>query len=404
MNLRPSSKEQLISSEPHSASLAHLQFSTHTAQNFFILYLENVHRTKFLLTTLKGMTSDSARYRSDIDKIPPYVPGKQITGALKLASNEASFAPIPAVQEAAQRALLEADRYPDLISGKLREALAGRLELSPEQILIANGSTTVEQMLARLTCLSHDDEILFPWRSFEAYPVFARVVGAQPRPIPLTDAGTHDFAAMKAAINENTKLVFLCNPNNPTGTTMSSEEFESFMEAVPDSVLVCLDEAYREYNRAEHQPDAREAIAKYPNLVVARTFSKAYGLAGLRVGYVFGNPDIISHLQRVQEPFNVNIIGQAAALAALEHSEEILSHTEEVVAQRDRVADALGVARSQANFIWIPTEHSRDVAQQCLQAGVVVRAFPEGIRITITNEKEMDVLLDAWKNVDRTLY
>ncbi len=404
MNLRPSSKEQLISSEPHSASLAHLQFSTHLAQNFLSLYLENVHRTKFLVSTLRGMTLDSARYRSDIEQIPPYVPGKKVDGALKLASNEASFPPITAVQEAAQAALLGADRYPDLISGKLREALAEELKISAEQILIANGSTTVEQMLARLTCLSPQDEILFPWRSFEAYPVFARVVGAQPRPIPLSDAGTHDFAAMKAAISDNTKLIFLCNPNNPTGTTMTEEEFESFMADVPDNVLVCLDEAYREYNRAENQPDSRQAVDKYPNLVVARTFSKAYGLAGLRVGYVFGNADIINHLQRVQEPFNVNIIGQAAALAALEHSEEILAHTEEVIAQRNRVADAIGVAHSQANFIWIPTEHSQDIAQQCLQAGVVVRAFPEGVRITITNEKEMDMLLHAWKHVDRTLY
>ncbi len=332
--------------------------------------------------------------RPDLAAIPAYVPGKRPDDALKLSSNEVATAPLPSAVEAMATAAAAANRYPDMGAVELRAALAEHLELDAAQVTVGTGSSALCQQLAQITA-GPGDEIIFPWRSFEAYPIFARIVGATPVAIPLTAEGKHDLDAMADAITERTRLIFLCNPNNPSGETISQAEFDDFMAKVPADVVVGLDEAYFEFNRAEDTFVATEAIGSHPNTVGLRTFSKAYGLAGVRVGYAFGNPEIIAGLDKVAVPFGVSAVAQAGALASLNAADELLERTEEVVVQRDRVADAVGARRSQANFVWLPGDR-QDVAEQLTEQGVVVRSFPEGVRITVTTTEETDRLLAAW--------
>lgn len=334
--------------------------------------------------------------RPDLADIPAYVPGKRNDDALKLSSNEVATAPLPAAVDAMAAAAGTANRYPDMGAGQLRAALAAHLELDVAQVTVGCGSSALCQQLVQITT-GPDEEIIFPWRSFEAYPIFARVVGATPVAIPLTGTGHHDLTAMAAAITERTRLIFLCNPNNPSGATISEAEFEEFMAQVPATVVVGLDEAYFEYNRAQDTPVATEAIARHPNVVGLRTFSKAYGLAGVRVGYAFGAPELIAALDKVAIPFGVSAVAQAGALASLAAADELMERTEETVAQRDRVATAVGARPSQANFVWLPGVDSQDVAARLAEQGVLVRAFPEGVRITVTTQDEADRLLAAWE-------
>ncbi|AGF71291.1 putative aminotransferase [Corynebacterium halotolerans YIM 70093 = DSM 44683] len=317
--------------------------------------------------------------------------------ALKLSSNEVTTAPLPAAVEAMTDAAAGVNRYPDMGAADLRAALAGHLEVEPGQVTVGCGSSALCQQLAQVTA-GPGDEILFPWRSFEAYPIFARIVGATPVMIPLTEEGKHDLDAMAAAITERTKLIFLCNPNNPSGATITQDEFDRFMAQVPADVVVGLDEAYFEFNRDEDTFVATEAVKRYPNTVGLRTFSKAYGLAGARVGYAFGNPELITAIDKVAIPFAVSSVAQAGALASLNAADELLERTDETVVQRDRVADALGARPSQANFVWLPGVDSQAVAEKLAEQGVLVRAFPEGVRITVTTEAEADRLLAAWEH------
>lgn len=335
--------------------------------------------------------------RPDLADIPAYVPGKRMDDALKLSSNEVTTAPLPAAVEAMATAAAGVNRYPDMGAVELRAALAEHLELEPGQVTVGNGSSALCQQLAQVTA-GPGDEIVFPWRSFEAYPIFARIVGATPVAIPLTEEGKHDLDAMAAAITERTKLIFLCNPNNPSGATITQDEFDDFMAQVPADVVVGLDEAYFEFNRAEDTFVATEAVRRYPNTVGLRTFSKAYGLAGARVGYAFGNPELITAVDKVGIPFAVSSVAQAGALASLNAADELLERTEETVVQRDRVADAVGARHSQANFVWLPGVDSQVVAEKLAEQGVLVRAFPEGVRITVTTEAEADRLLAAWEH------
>ncbi|MDO5668430.1 MAG: pyridoxal phosphate-dependent aminotransferase [Corynebacterium sp.] len=334
--------------------------------------------------------------RPDLAALPAYVPGKAQPDALKLSSNEVSTAPLPAAAEAMAQAAANANRYPDMFSTQLKQALAEHLDLPVGHVAVGCGSSALCQQLVQITA-GAGDEIVFAWRSFEAYPIFAQVVGATPVPVPLLDDGRHDLPTMVAKITEKTKLIFLCNPNNPSGAVITQAEFDEFMAQVPEDVIVGLDEAYFEYNRAEDTVVGTEAVAKHPNVVAMRTFSKAYGLAGVRVGYAFGNPEIIGALDKVCIPFGVNAVAQAGALASLDSADELLERTEETVEQRDRVADALGARRSQANFIWLPGVDSVDVAERLAAQGVLVRAFPEGVRITVTTQAEADQLLAAWQ-------
>ena len=336
--------------------------------------------------------------RADISEIPSYVPGKRLADALKLSSNEVTHPPLPAAVAAMAEAATTANRYPDMGATDLVHAIAKHLKLRPEQVAVGCGSSALCQQLVQITCTT-GDEVVFPWRSFEAYPIFARVAGATPRPVPLTADHRVDLPALAAAITPATRLVFVCNPNNPTGTTVTKREFEEFMAVVPPTTLVALDEAYFEFVRTQDTPMGTEVVVKHENVVALRTFSKAYGLAGVRVGYAFGNPAIIAALNKVAIPFGVSAVAQAGAIASLAGAAQLLERTNETVSERDRVAQTIGAIPSEANFVWLPTETAAALAQQLADQGVIVRAFPEGVRITVTDHAEADRFLAAWNSI-----
>ena len=336
--------------------------------------------------------------RADISEIPSYVPGKRLADALKLSSNEVTHPPLPAAAAAMAEAATAANRYPDMGATDLVHAIAKHLKLRPEQVAVGCGSSALCQQLVQITCKT-GDEVVFPWRSFEAYPIFARVAGATPRPVPLTADHRVDLPALAAAITPATRLVFVCNPNNPTGTTITKREFEEFMAVVPPTTLVALDEAYFEFVRTQDTPMGTEVVVKHENVVALRTFSKAYGLAGVRVGYAFGNPAIIAALNKVAIPFGVSAVAQAGAIASLAGAAQLLERTNETVTERNRVARAIGAIPSEANFVWLPTETTTTLAQQLADQGVIVRAFPEGVRITVTDHAEAGRFLAAWNSI-----
>ena len=336
--------------------------------------------------------------RADISEIPSYVPGKRLADALKLSSNEVAHPPLPAAVAAMAEAATTANRYPDMGATDLVHAIAKHLKLRPEQVAVGCGSSALCQQLVQITCAT-GDEVVFPWRSFEAYPIFARVAGATPRPVPLTADHRVDLPALAAAITPATRLVFVCNPNNPTGTTITKREFEEFMAVVPPTTLVALDEAYFEFVRTQDTPMGTEVVVKHENVVALRTFSKAYGLAGVRVGYAFGNPAIIAALNKVAIPFGVSAVAQAGAIASLAGAAQLLERTNETVSERDRVARAIGAIPSEANFVWLPTKTAATLAQQLANQGVIIRAFPEGVRITVTDHAEANRFLAAWNSI-----
>lgn len=338
--------------------------------------------------------------RPDLDDLPAYVPGKTFPGALKLASNEVVDPPLPSVQQAIAAAAATANRYPDNAMVELTEHLGKHLGVPPEHVKTGCGSVTLCQNLISVTS-GPGDEVLFAWRSFECYPISTRIVGATPVMVPLRDH-THDLAAMADAITERTRVIFVCNPNNPTGTIVSAAELIDFLDRVPPHVLVALDEAYIEYVRPDdaQRYDAIELLGKYPNLVVLRTFSKAYGLAGLRVGYAIGDPLIIEALTKVHVPFSVNSVAQAAAIASLAAGEELRARTDQVALERARVTGELRsvgyrVPDSQANFIWLDLGAAAvPFAQASTNAGIIVRPFDgDGVRVTVTNADENDRFL-----------
>ena len=336
--------------------------------------------------------------RADISEIPSYVPGKRLADALKLSSNEVAHPPLPAAVAAMAEAATTANRYPDMGATDLVHAIAKHLKLRPEQVAVGCGSSALCQQLVQITCKT-GDEVVFPWRSFEAYPIFARVAGATPRSVPLTADHRVDLPALAAAITPATRLVFVCNPNNPTGTTITKQEFEEFMPVVPPTTLVALDEAYFEFVRTQDTPMGTEVVVKHENVVALRTFSKAYGLAGVRVGYAFGNPAIIAALNKVAIPFGVSAVAQAGAIASLAGAAQLLERTNETVSERDRVARAIGAIPSEANFVWLPTKTAATLAQQLANQGVIIRAFPEGVRITVTDHAEANRFLAAWNSI-----
>lgn len=339
--------------------------------------------------------------RPDLNSIPAYVPGARMSDALKLSSNESTHPPLPQAVQAMADAAATVNRYPDMGVTELRQALASPLSLPGlENVAVGCGSSALCQQLVQISC-TDGDEVVFAWRSFEAYPIFAQVVGATSVPVPLTKDHRHDLPAMLDAITDRTRLMFVCNPNNPTGTTITRAEFEDFMRKVPPQVLVALDEAYMEYIRDVDTPLSTEYLQAFPNLVGLRTFSKAYGLAGARVGYAFSaNTEVIDALNKVALPFGVNAVAQAGALASLAAADALLEHTDEVVAERARIAATVGGVASEANFVWVPRDDAPELAAHLADAGVLVRAFPEGLRITATTAEETERLLAAWETLN----
>lgn len=345
--------------------------------------------------------------RSDLSSLPPYVPGSQNGLPLKLSSNESSRGPLPGVARAAAEALAQSNRYPDMVAYELRSTIAdwlggpSSLLLSADNVAVGAGSSALIQQAVQATCHGNGtDEVVYPWRSFEAYPILTRVAGAKAVEVPLTEDLRNDLPALAAAVTENTRLVIVCNPNNPSGTTVSREELVAFLDAVPQDVQVLLDEAYVEYVREDGFPDGLGLLADYPNLAVARTFSKAYGLAGLRVGYLVGRTEFIEAVNKVCIPFSVNAVAQAAAVASIGQKDELRARTDETAAQRARVLEHIpGDSRvdSQANFVWLPLgERSREFSDAIAGYGIATRCFDgDGVRVTVTDPDETDVLVGA---------
>lgn len=343
--------------------------------------------------------------RSDLDQLPSYVPGRSIPGAVKLASNEVAAAPPPNVMAAICDAAAGVNRYPSNTASALLDRLCARLDVPTSQVAVGAGSVALCEHLVRATC-GPADEVVFAWRSFEAYPIITQVAGAHRRLVPLRCDHTHDLPAMLAAITPATRLVFVCNPNNPTGTVVSREELLGFLDAVPDGVLVALDEAYHEFVSDPAVADGVALIRSRGrgrgNLAVLRTFSKAYRLAGLRVGYCVAPQPVVTALRKVAVPFSVNSLAQAAALASLDAADELLAHCREVAHERDRVRAELltmgyAVPDSQTNFVWLPLgQRSAAFNEHCLARKIVIRPFAgDGVRITIGTPAENDLFLAA---------
>ncbi|MCE5292702.1 MAG: histidinol-phosphate transaminase [Nocardiaceae bacterium] len=350
----------------------------------------------------------TVRLRGDLSSLPSYIPGVSRPNAIKLASNESTAASHSKVVEAITQAAQGINRYPDNGAGALTDALADFLGVDPANLVTGCGSVALCQELIQITCESPEDEVVFAWRSFEAYPIVTKVAGATGVPVPLRSDHSHDLGAMLAAINDRTRLILVCNPNNPTGTVVTNEDLTHFLDAVPSDILVVLDEAYAEYVRDPDSPNGIELFRTRPNVLVLRTFSKAYGLAGIRVGYGVGAPEIIDALRKVHLPFSVNAVAQAAALAALEVRDELLERTNDVVAERERVSAALTemgypVAQTQANFVYLPLgEASVDFARRSAEAGVIIRPYgTDGVRITIGDPHENDAFLSFARTVSR---
>jgi histidinol-phosphate aminotransferase len=338
--------------------------------------------------------------RPAVAGLPAYVAGRKAQGAdiAALASNESHYPPLPKVLDAIAAAAGRVTRYPDMASVALRERIAETNGVTDEEVAVGPGSVGVLAQLVAALC-DPGDEVVFAWRSFEAYPILCQIAGATAVRVPLTTDERHDLAAIAAAVTERTKLVLLCSPNNPTGTSIPAAELAAFLDGVPPHVLVVLDEAYREF--MADAPDTVALYRAYPNLALLRTFSKAYGLAGLRVGYAIANPGIAEGLRRTQVPFSVSSVAEAAALAALDSVDEVTSRAATVVAERPRVEAAarqLGwdVPDGDANFFWLrcgDAERERLVAAFDA-AGVLVRGYAsDGVRVTLADPASNDRVL-----------
>jgi histidinol-phosphate aminotransferase len=348
--------------------------------------------------------------RPDLDALPTYVPGRNladlarelgITEAVKLASNEVPYGPLPGVPEAAAEAMQVSHRYPDMAAAELRDALAQRLGVGADRVVTGCGSVALTELLVKATCLP-GDEVIYAWRSFEAYPIVAAGAATTSVRIPNTAGHGHDLPAMAAAITDQTRLIFVCNPNNPTGTAIRKPELDRFLAEVPSDVLVVLDEAYRELVTDPDVPDGLEAYGDRRNVAVLRTMSKAWGLAGLRMGYLIGCPEVAAAVRKVLTPFSTSNVAQAAALAALRQEAEVVRRCGLVTVERDRVTEALrklnvDVPESQANFVWLPLgDAAISFASYCERQGVIVRPFPgDGVRVSIGTSAENDLFLAA---------
>jgi histidinol-phosphate aminotransferase len=329
--------------------------------------------------------------------LPAYVAGRKSPGAVVLASNESPYGLLPAVAETIDGLTAGVSRYPDMMSTALIEAIAAHHDVAPARIAVGAGSVEVVGQLAAAV-VDGGDEVLFGWRAFEAYPIITTVVGGTAVKVPLRDE-VHDLRAMAAAITPRTRLVIVCNPNNPTGTAVG-DELIKFVEQVPDDVLIVIDEAYHHYADPALVPDATVEFDDQPNVVVTRTFSKAFALAGLRVGYCIGSADIVSAVRKTQVPFSVSGLAQQCAIAALGEEAEVRRRAAETVAERDRVSSVLRgqgyeVPVSQANFVWLPIgDDATAFAEHCAADDVLVRPFAgEGVRVTTGLPEENDRFL-----------
>ena len=350
------------------------------------------------------MTDPSPRFRSVLDGFPAYQPGRTPVSAAgrsyKLSSNESPFGALPSVVEVIAEEARSVNRYPDNGAEALTQAIAGRFGVPAAHVAVGCGSVGVTQQLLEAVG-EPGHEVMYAWRSFEAYPILADLAAADSVRVPLR-AETHDLAAMADAVTPRTRLIFVCNPNNPTGTVVHAAELEAFLDRVPSDCLVVLDEAYREYIRDEAVPDGLTLYRDRPNVAVLRTFSKAYGLAGLRVGFMIAHEPVAAAARATMLPFTVNRLAQAAAIASLAAEAELLERVELTVKERTRVREALiaddwTVPPTEANFVWLRLgEHTAAFASACEAAGIAVRPFAaEGARVSIGDAESNDTFLAA---------
>jgi len=353
-------------------------------------------------TSLTAMTSPQPR--PNVLAIPSYVPGRpperrEGLTTYKLSSNENPYPPLPGVLEAATVAAAQMNRYPDLGSVRLYDALSTRLGVPSGHLAVATGSVALIYQLLQAFC-EPGDEVVYAWRSFEAYPIAVAAAAATSVRVPVTGDARHDLDAMAAAITDRTKIVIVCTPNNPTGPAVSQAELEAFLAKVPPHVLVVVDEAYLEFVRMDEAVDGIRTYSRHDNVVLTRTFSKAYGLAGFRVGYAVGPASLAGALRAVSLPFGVSHVAQAAAIASLAAEAELLERVDVLVAERRRVVAGLGeagweVPEAQGNFVWFALgDLASDFAAAADDAGIVVRPFTgDGVRASIGETEANDRLL-----------
>jgi histidinol-phosphate aminotransferase len=342
------------------------------------------------------------RFRRVLEALPGYRPGTTVSvpgrQSFKLSSNECPFGPLPSVAKVIAEAAHDVNRYPDHGADLLTGAIACRFGVPPEHVAVGCGSVGVAQQLLEAVG-EPSAEVLYAWRSFEAYPILADLAAASSVRVPLRGE-THHLPAMADAITSRTRLIFICNPNNPTGTVVHAGELAEFLDRVPPDCLVVLDEAYREYVRDEAVPDGVDFCRDRPNVAVLRTFSKAYGLAGLRAGFMIAHPWVAAAVRKTMLPFSVNSVAQAAAVASLAAEAELLDRVEATVQERTRVRDELlaggwTVPPTEANFVWLRLgEETAAFTAACARAGVSVRPFDgEGVRVSVGEPEANDAFL-----------
>jgi histidinol-phosphate aminotransferase len=346
--------------------------------------------------------TQTPRLRPVLEKFAPYHPGQRPTApsgrSFKLSSNESPFPPLASVTAAITEAAAGVNRYPDNDAAQLTSAIADRFGVPAEHVAVGCGSVGVTQQLLAATC-EPGSEVVYAWRSFEAWPILTALTGATAVQVALQQE-RHDLPAMAGAVTERTRLIFVCNPNNPTGTIVRQDELAGFLDRVPGDCLVVLDEAYAEYTRDPEVPDGLTLYRDRPNVAVLRTFSKAYGLAGLRVGFLVGHEPVANAVRATMLPFTVSAVAQAAALASLAAEAELLERVDQVVKERDRVRGELishgwTVPPSEGNFVWLRLgEDTADFAAACARAGISIRPFAtEGARVTIGGAEANDAFL-----------
>lgn len=359
------------------------------------------------------MTDEDAhgvRLRPEIVAVPAYKQGRPAPAdGFKLSSNENPYPPLPSVVEAVAATLTELNRYPNAGGADLRERLAERHGVEVDQVHLGSGSVA---LLAQLisAAAGTGDEVVYSWRSFEAYPGLVTVAGATSVQVPNRTDGGHDLPAMAAAITDRTRVVIVCTPNNPTGPVVTAGEFEAFMASVPRDLLVLLDEAYYEFVTDDASVDGIPLLSRYPNLVVLRTFSKAYGLAALRIGYAVGPAAVLNAARSAAIPLSVTDASRVAALASIDAEDELMERVARIAMRRDKLRNALieqgwNVPEANGNFVWLVTGEETAAANDAFfDAGLTVRAFPpEGIRISIGEQESVEKLLQVTADLVRNL-
>lgn len=346
--------------------------------------------------------------REVLARMPDYKPGRPAHApvglkAYKLSSNENPYPPLPSVLASITEAAASVNRYPDMSVTALRERIGAELGVPAECIATGTGSVAVLAQIVTAACDS-GDEVVFAWRSFEAYPIVTALAGAEPVMVGLDEQQRHRLDAMAAAITDRTRVVLICTPNNPTGTVVHERELRLFLDKCPKDVIVVIDEAYVEFVQDPEAVAGLDFWREHPNVVVLRTFSKAYGLAGLRVGFAVAHPVVAAALRKTATPFGVNSLAQAAAVASLDAKQEMQERVDALVEERERVAEGLAdqgwkLPPSDANFVWFPLgEESTAFAEACEAAGLMVRQYgDDGVRVTIGETEANTRLLEVAK-------